>query len=79
MKFSKWYPASLETTTSDPYDSWGNGWVAGADAILDALREQGYHVDHDTSFSSVGERRTLSNKGVTGTWVFIPDDTEGAE
>ena len=43
-------------------------------AMLESLRQQGYHVDHDTSFCSVGERRTLSNKGVTGTWAFIPDD-----
>ena len=46
---------------------------------IDALKAKGVHVDRDSSFSSLGERRTLSNKGVTGTWVFIPDDGTGGE
>ena len=73
---TKWYPGEVETPDTDPYDSYGNGWREGADAILDALRKRGYHVDHDCSFSSVGESRTLGNTNVKGTYVFIPDDGE---
>jgi hypothetical protein len=47
---------------------------AGADKLLAELRKRGVHVDGDASFSSVGERRTLSNKDNTGVYVFIPDD-----
>jgi hypothetical protein len=47
---------------------------AGADAILEALRQRGFHVDNDASFTSLGEHATLSNKGNTGDYIFIPDD-----
>ena len=46
----------------------------GADAMLEALRKSGHHVDGDASFSSVGEHTTLSNKKNTGNYLFIPDD-----
>jgi hypothetical protein len=46
----------------------------GADAMLEALRKRGFHVDGDASFSSLAEHSTLSNIGNTGNYVFIPDD-----
>jgi hypothetical protein len=50
---------------------------AGADAMLEALRARGYHVDRDAVFCSRGERQTLYNVGNTGIYTFIPD--EGAQ
>jgi exonuclease VII large subunit len=41
---------------------------------LDELRKTGHHVDKNASYSSLGERSTLSNQDNTGTYVFIPDD-----
>lgn len=50
---------------------------ASADAILEALRQRGHHVNSSASFSSVGEHCTLSNLDNTGHYVFIPDDDAG--
>jgi len=49
-------------------------YEAGADALLAALRQRGFHVDRDASFSSLGEHCILSNKKNIGDYVFIPDD-----
>ncbi len=51
-------------------------YEAGADAMLEALRGTGWHVDDDSSFSSLKEHCTLSNSGNTGTYIFIPDEKE---
>ena len=50
---------------------------AGADAMLEALRARGFHVDRDAVFCSLGECRTLYNVGNTGTYTFIPDAERG--
>ncbi|MDD5339299.1 MAG: hypothetical protein PHG35_07835 [Dehalococcoidales bacterium] len=50
-----------------------------ADAILKALRRKGVHVDGPASFTSLGQLTTLSNKDNTGTYTFIPDDTEASD
>jgi hypothetical protein len=49
-------------------------YEAGADAMLKAFRCRGHHVNSSASFSSLGERCTLSNENNTGVYVFIPDD-----
>ena len=56
-----------------------SAFESGVDALLEALREKGVHVDGDASFTSAGERWTLSNKDNTGTYTFIPDDTEASD
>jgi len=48
----------------------------GADAMLEALRKQGVHVDRATAFCCLSEHVTLSNKDNTGTYLFIPDEQQ---
>ena len=49
---------------------------AGADAMLKALRNQGYHVDGAAVFTCVARGITLRNRDNTGTYIFIVDDYE---
>lgn len=60
--------------TTNNHKSEKTAFEAGADAMLEKLRERGRHVNGNASFSSLGEHYTLSNEGNTGTYLFIPDD-----
>jgi len=76
-KEKEWDDMKVKESYIDNHDGekteFYRGIEVGADLIIDALKVKGHHVNKDTSYSSLGERHTMSNKGNTGTWVFIPD------
>jgi hypothetical protein len=66
----------MRTLKGKPLANTHVAFEAGADAMLTVLRARGHHVDRDAAFCSVAEHCTLSNKGNTGNYAFIPDEPE---
>ena len=82
----RWRPKGWKTLHCDvPFrDDWQTGWEvgreAGADAILEALRKEGWRPEQEydqifLSHRAINDMITVG-KFRKGAWVFIPDEEE---